>query len=61
MKRLIRNIIRGAGSILILFPRPYYKKKYTRPFTDDMEAIASDWETIGKDFRLAQKNKGGKA
>ncbi len=56
LRRSLRNILTGMGSILNLFPAP--RPPLTRPkFLDrtDEEALASDWQAVGDDMRTAMK------
>lgn len=56
LRRLLRNILIGAGSIFNLFPAP--RPPLTRPkFMDrtDEEALESDWKAIGGDIQAAMK------
>ncbi len=54
LRRLLRNILIGAGSIFNLAPAP--RPPLTRPkFLDrtDEEALASDWQEVGDAMRGA--------
>ena len=56
MRRLLRNMLIGAGSIFNLFPAP--SPPIRRPkFMDrtDEEALESDWKAIGGDIQAAMK------
>ena len=56
MRRSLRNILIGAGSILNLFPAP--RPPLQRPkFLDrtDEEALESDLKAVGDDMRAAMK------
>ena len=54
LRRSLRNILTGMGSIFNLFPAP--RPPLTRPkFLDrtDEEALASDWQKVEDDMRGA--------
>jgi len=56
LRRSLRNILIGAGSIFNLFPAP--RPPLNRPkFLDrtDEEALASDLKAVGDDMRAAMK------
>lgn len=56
LRRLLRNILIGAGSIFNLSPAP--RPPLTRPkFLDrtDAEALASDWQQVGDNMRGAME------
>lgn len=47
MKNMLKNFLKGMGSVLEIFQSaPSYK--YPK---SDAEAIKSDWEAVGKDFQ----------
>jgi hypothetical protein len=47
--RLIRNILDGMATLTI-FPPPMPPLEFPKRLTDE-EAIAKDWEMVGKDNR----------
>lgn len=51
---MIKNLIKGFGSILNIFP-PRKKKTFYFPILTDEEAIRKDWEMVGFDIREAVK------
>lgn len=56
LRRSLRNMLIGAGSILNLFPAP--RPPLSRPkFLDrtDEEALESDLKAVGDDMRAAMK------
>ncbi len=54
LRRLLRNMLIGAGSIFDLCPASRRKLELPRIKTDE-EALASDWQAVGDDMRAATK------
>ena len=54
MERLLRNLLSGASTILLLTPHPYVAS-ISRDDETDEDALRRDWEQIGDDFRQAIK------
>ncbi|MBU0568021.1 hypothetical protein KKC52_08230 [bacterium] len=52
MPRLIKNLLRGAGSVINIWPNSNHQQK-AYPHKSDAEALRQDWERIGRDFRCA--------
>jgi len=52
----IKNFIRGAGSIMEIFPpirQPEgLKRYYYRPALTDSEALKRDWEKVGNSLKI---------
>lgn len=49
MKAFLRAFLRGAGSILSIWPCVEV------PTISDEEALAGDWQRVGDDIRLAMR------
>lgn len=52
LRRSLRNMLIGMGSIFDLFPAPRQEIQLPRVMTD-AEALASDWQAVGDDLRSA--------
>ena len=50
MRRSLRNILIGMGSILDLCPAPRQELQFP-PIMTDEEAIADSWQKVGDDLR----------
>ena len=55
----IRNIIRGASTVLDIYPNTDYSRYLTR--TSDAERLGGDWRSIGNDFWKAETGLVGKS
>jgi len=54
MTELIKNIMRGAGSVLSVYPPEGQKHSFQAGrHMSAQDALHSDWERIGGDFRVA--------
>lgn len=51
MLRKIKAFFKGMGSVLNLSGNYYYAEHQRILNRTDAEALASDWEAIGRDFR----------
>jgi hypothetical protein len=51
----IKSLIRGAATVLEIFPSHggHYRRAY--PHASDVDALRGDWEKVGKDIRKATK------
>lgn len=44
----IKNIVRGAGSILEIWPHKNHRDFYTRFNANETEALRKNWERVGQ-------------
>ncbi len=51
MKKILQNIIKGAGSILVLAPDSEERYNRIHPYKSDAEALRHSWEKVGKDMQ----------
>ncbi len=49
------NFIIGLGSVLNIAGSYFESKKPKSPKVEDFNALSSDWEIIGKDFKMSKK------
>lgn len=51
----IRHLIRGAATVLEIFPSHggHYRRAY--PHISDVDALRGDWKRVGKDIQKAAK------
>jgi hypothetical protein len=50
MNKLIRNLLRGASTVLVLWPEARKVLLRARPYRSDAEALRRDWDQVGKDL-----------
>lgn len=51
MPQLLKNLLRGAGSILEILPAPRTRtRKLYNPPSSDSDALRQDWEKVGQDM-----------
>lgn len=53
MSAVISNILRGVGSIASIFPADGEPHRVPMPERTGSQALADDWENIGRDFKRA--------
>ena len=51
--KIIKNILRGMGSIINIYPNTDYRRNL--PQRTDSEALRQDWINVGRDLRKAMK------
>ena len=51
-----KDFLRGAGSVLSLYPAEREDARVTLPEASDEAALRSDWEAVGNDLRFALNN-----
>lgn len=47
------NILRGVGSVASIFPADGEPRRVSMPERTDSQALAGDWEKMGRDFKRA--------
>ena len=53
-RHILKNIVRGMGSIVTIYPHTdYYRKKSYNSFQSDAEALRQDWFNVGQDLKMA--------
>jgi len=52
MTRLIKNLLRGAGSIMAIYPAESAaaRARAIHPYRTDAEALRRDWNRVGQDL-----------
>jgi hypothetical protein len=48
---IIKNLIDGARSVMIIFHRNYYLYPDKKGFSRDISRISGDFKTLGRDMR----------
>lgn len=57
MGKMIKNLVRGVGSLLDIQPAPHRScASHRLPELSDMEAMRNDWRHVGDDLRKAMSN-----
>ncbi len=52
MGKVIKNIVRGIGSLMDIQPAPHKSRaSHCLPKHSDMEAMRNDWRQVGEDLR----------